>query len=68
GPKGKKGLTYYTGDCENGEDEEHCLELEEHECDSKTQSRCKNGLYIDKHFFVGLVFDCLDWSDETDKS
>ena len=51
-------------DCAAGEDEKHCVEMEMHQCDTQTQFRCKNGMCIDRSFFVDFTFDCMDESDE----
>jgi hypothetical protein len=51
-------------DCDGGEDEDGCLELEASVCDGETEFRCKNGMCIPKSFTFDMTFDCLDHSDE----
>ncbi|CAF0967314.1 unnamed protein product [Didymodactylos carnosus] len=51
-------------DCDNGEDELDCLQLEINECDNKTEYHCKSGMCIDKTFASDLIHDCQDDSDE----
>ncbi|CAF1137669.1 unnamed protein product [Didymodactylos carnosus] len=51
-------------DCDNGEDELDCLQLEINECDNKTEYRCKSGMCIEKTFAFDLKKDCQDDSDE----
>ncbi|CAF1031768.1 unnamed protein product [Didymodactylos carnosus] len=51
-------------DCEEGEDEAGCLELEMNECNAETEFRCKNGMCIPKSFAYDLMYDCHDQSDE----
>ncbi|CAF3971924.1 unnamed protein product [Rotaria sp. Silwood1] len=51
-------------DCEGGEDEKHCIEMEMNECNTATEYRCQNGMCIDRSFLVDFVFDCMDESDE----
>ncbi|CAF4650916.1 unnamed protein product [Rotaria socialis] len=50
--------------CPNGEDEEHCHQLEINECDALTEYRCKNGHCIPQEMLLDRIPDCLDKSDE----
>ncbi|CAF1048431.1 unnamed protein product, partial [Didymodactylos carnosus] len=50
-------------DCQNGEDEENCLELEQNICNKETEYRCTNGMCIPRQFSFDLIFDCIDNSD-----
>jgi len=64
------GLTFFLvgyAQCPDGQDEEHCHELEMNECDSLTEYRCKNGHCIPQELFFDLTPDCLDKSDENDR-
>ncbi|CAF1397452.1 unnamed protein product, partial [Didymodactylos carnosus] len=51
-------------DCENGEDEEHCMELETNTCHMEKQYRCRNGMCIERKFAFDQIWDCMDGSDE----
>lgn len=51
-------------DCIDGRDEEHCLEMELSECDSRSEYRCKNGFCVPRDFLFDLTMDCMDFSDE----
>ncbi|CAF4139559.1 unnamed protein product, partial [Rotaria sordida] len=50
--------------CENGEDERYCPELETNECDPDDEYRCTNGMCISKKFLLDFNYDCMDQSDE----
>ena len=55
-------------DCKHGEDEDPCLQMELNHCNVSNEYRCKNGMCIARVFFVDLMPDCLDDSDEDDKN
>ena len=61
--------TVYLGkmDCLQGEDEEHCVQLETSECEQASEFRCRNGLCIPNDFVDDESNDCLDSSDEDDE-